>query len=115
LQLGLSVLWTLAAERGHDVARMFAWNAEAPARLAGLADRKGKLAKGFDADIVIWDDAASFTVEPGAIRHRHKVTPYAGRTLRGVVHQTWVRGQLAYDRETGLAPRPVGSFLAVRR
>jgi allantoinase len=115
LQLGLSVLWTLASERGHDLHRMFAWNAEGPARLAGLASRKGKLAVGFDADLVIWDDAARFTVNPQALRHKHKVTPYAGRELRGVVHQTWVGGHLAYDRVTGLASRPVGSFVAVHR
>ncbi len=115
LQLGLSVLWTLSQQRGHDVARMFTWNAEGPARLTGLDKRKGKLAAGFDADVVIWDDTAQFTVEAAALRHKHKVTPYAGRTLQGVVHQTWVGGKLAYDRVLGLASRPVGSFVAVHR
>jgi allantoinase len=62
--------------------------------------------------VVIWDDAATFTVDPKDIRHRHKITPYAGRTLAGVVHQTWVRGRLAYDRATGLTA-PGGSFLQV--
>lgn len=115
LQLGLSVLWTAAQARGHDLAQLFAWNAEAPARLAGLHQRKGRLAKGFDADIVIWDDRATFAVQPAELRHRHKITPYAGRTLTGVVQQTWVRGNLAYDRAIGLASRPVGTFLAVHR
>ena len=115
LQLGLSVLWTLARERGHDAQRMFAWNAEGPARLAGLSSRKGRIAKGFDADLVIWDDAATFTVDPEEVRHRHKITPYSGRTLSGVVHQTWVRGSLAYGREEGSAARPAGSFVPVRR
>ncbi|MFO0587063.1 MAG: allantoinase AllB [Polyangiaceae bacterium] len=115
LQFGLSVLWTHAKTRGHDLGRMFAWNAEAPARLAGLADRKGRLAKGFDADIVVWDDAASVTIAPEGVRHRHKVTPYAGRTFQGVVEQTWVRGRLAYSREAGLAETRAGSFVAVKR
>ena len=115
LQFGLSVLWTQARTRGHDAARVFAWNAEGPSRLAGLADRKGRLAKGFDADIVVWDDARPFTIDASQVRHRHKVTPYAGRTFTGVVEQTWVRGRLAYDRTAGLSSTPVGSFLAVRR
>jgi allantoinase len=115
LQLGLSALWTLAKERGHDVARMFAWNAAGPARLAGLAGRKGRIAKGFDADLVLWDDAASFTAQPEYIRHRHKITPYSGRTLSGVVHRTWVRGRLAFERGAGVSASPAGSFLAVRR
>ncbi len=114
LQLGLSVLWTLARERGHDVAQVFEWNATGPARLAGLADRKGRVAKGFDADLVIWDEGGTFTVEPGGLRHRHKITPYSGRVLSGVVHQTWVRGRLAFDRAAGAAAAPVGSFVAVR-
>jgi allantoinase len=115
LQFGLSVLWTLGRDRGHDAARLFDWNARGPARLAGLGDRKGRLARGFDADIVIWDDSATFTIEPAVIRHRHKVTPYAGRTFAGEVQQTWVRGRLAYDRTAGLAAAPPGSFLPVRR
>lgn len=115
LQLGLSNLFTQCLERGHSLARMFEWSAAATARLAGLAGRKGRLTPGHDADVVLWDDGASFTVEPDLIRHRHKVTPYAGRTLRGVVHRTFVRGRTAYSREGGLAARPVGSFLEVRR
>ncbi len=55
------------------------------------------------------------TIDASQVRHRHKVTPYAGRTFTGVVEQTWVRGRLAYDRTAGLSSTPVGSFLAVRR
>jgi allantoinase len=115
LQLGLPVLFTLALERGYDVAQLAAWHAEGPARLSGLAGRKGRLATGYDADFVIWDDTEAFTVEPSSLLHRHKLTPYAGLPLRGAVHQTWIRGRLAFDRTTGPASRPVGSFLAVRR
>jgi allantoinase len=115
LQFGLSVLWTLGRERGHDLGRLWSWNSAAPARLAGVADRKGRLAKGYDADIVIWDDAAAFTVAAENVRHRHKVTPYAGRQFQGVVEQTWVRGRLAYDRATGLSASAPGAFVAARR
>lgn len=115
LQLGLSGLFTASLARGHSLAQMFEWNAVATARLAGLSGRKGRLAAGHDADVVLWDDAASFTVEPGMIRHKHKVTPYAGRTLRGVVHRTFVRGRTAYSREGGLAATPVGEFLEIKR
>ena len=114
LQLGLSGLWTQASARGVDLPTLFEWNAGATARLAGLAGRKGRLAPGHDADVVVWDDAASFTVEPALIRHRHKVTPYAGRTLRGVVERTFVRGRPAYTRSGGLAA-PGGTFLEARR
>ncbi|MBL8936794.1 MAG: allantoinase AllB [Archangium sp.] len=112
LQLGLSVLWTLATERGFSLEQVVRWNTLGPAKLAGLSTRKGQLAEGFDADVVLWDDRASFEVTPSNIHHRHKVTPYAGKTLRGVVHQTFVGGRLAWSREKGLRPAG-GHFEAV--
>jgi allantoinase len=114
LQLGLSVLWTLAQERGVGLEQVVRWNTLGPARLTGLSHRKGQLAAGFDADLVLWDDAASFTVEASALRHRHPVTPYAGKSLRGVVHETYVNGRLAYSRVSGLTS-PGGQFVAVGR
>ena len=93
------------------MAAVLGWCAERPARLAGLGDRKGRLAAGRDADLVVWDEEASFTVDPAALLHRHPLTPYAGRTLTGVVHETWLRGRRAWSREAGLAP-PAGRFVA---
>ncbi len=68
---------------------------------------KGALAEGHDADLAAFDDEASFTVDPARLRHRHPVTPYAGRTLTGVVRRTWLRGQLTGDAPAGrLLTRP---------
>ncbi|MFL5320728.1 MAG: allantoinase AllB [Myxococcaceae bacterium] len=114
LQLGLSVLWTLARERAQSLEQLFRWNAEMPAKLAGLSDRKGKIAAGYDADLVIWDDEAHFQISPEIIQHRHKLTPYAGRTLYGRVKKTFVGGRVAYDEQHGLS-KPSGHFIAVRR
>src|SRR5262249_48376437 len=63
-----------------------------PAALAGLEHRKGAIAAGLDADFAIWDPKAEFDVDAGRLHHRHKLTPYAGRRLRGVVHETWLAG-----------------------
>ena len=64
----------------------------APAALCGLAGRKGAIAAGSDADFIVWDPDAAFTVVADRLQQRHKITPYAGRRLRGVVHATFVRG-----------------------
>ncbi|UCM91031.1 allantoinase AllB [Streptomyces marincola] len=93
LQLGLPVLWTAARARGHDLADVARWTAAGPARLAGLPG-KGAIAPGRDADIAVLDPEAEFTVDPAALHHRNPVTAYAGRTLRGVVRATWLRGLL---------------------
>jgi allantoinase len=71
----------------------------APARLAGLGDRKGKFQEGYDADITVWDPEKIFTVNPAALEHRHAVTPYAWRELYGSVVSTYVGGQLVFSRD----------------
>jgi allantoinase len=68
-----------------------------PARLAGLAARKGTIAVGRDADFVVWDPDAEFTVDPACLEQRHKLTPYAARRLSGTVHTTIVRGVRVRD------------------
>ena len=110
MQLGLPAVWTGASARGFGVVDVARWMCSAPAALAGLATRKGRIAKGFDADLVVWDPDASFVVDPARLEHRHPLTPYAGRTLRGVVHTTLLRGVIVYDRGTFASPR--GALLA---
>jgi len=93
LQLSLSAVWTGARARGMAPERLAGWMSSSPARLAGLAGRKGRLAAGYDADIVVWDPDASFSVDASRLEHRHAVTPYAGRELFGVVRATYVSGK----------------------
>jgi len=93
LQLSLSAVWTGARARGLKPERIAQWMSAAPARLAGLQSRKGALAAGYDADIVLWDPDARFVVDPTKLLHRHKVTPYAGRELFGKVSATYVGGK----------------------
>src|SRR5262249_3073784 len=70
---------------------------EAPAALAGLSARKGRISVGSDADLMIWDPDAEMTVDPMRLHQRHKLTPYAGRRLRGVVKTTLLGGEPVWD------------------
>ena len=92
LQLALPVVWTHARKRGAGPEAIAKWMSEGTARLAGLGDRKGQLEEGFDADIVIWDPDAEFTVDPRKLAHRHPVSPYSGQTLAGRVIATYLAG-----------------------
>jgi allantoinase len=96
LQLALSVVWTEASRRGHTLVDVARWMSAAPAQLAGLA-QKGAIAAGRDADLVAFADIEHQTVTPEHIHHRHKVTPYAGESLRGVVRATYLRGTRVAD------------------
>lgn len=110
LQLRLPVMWTMARERGFNIAQLVEWLSSAPARLVGLGKRKGTIAAGFDADIVIWNTDVTFNVEPSMIEHRHKLTPYMGQTLCGVVEATYLRGEKVYERGQFLR-EPAGKLL----
>jgi allantoinase len=97
LQLRLPLMWTEANARGFTVNQLAEWLCAAPARQVGLAPAKGSISVGGDADIVIWNPEQEFLVTPEVIQHRHKLTPYADETLRGVVEKTFLRGQMVYD------------------
>lgn len=109
LQLSLPATWTQARLRGHDLTDVVRWMSTAPAAIAGLP-HKGAISPGYDADLVAFDDTATFRVDPARLYHRHPVTPYADRTLTGVVRHTWLRGE-----PTGTGPaghRPGGRLLS---
>lgn len=113
LQIGLAVVWTEAARRKVPMHRLAGWLCEAPARLAGLDRRKGRIAAGQDADLVIWEPETAWTVEPSALYHRHSVTPYAGRVLNGRVRTTVLRGEVVFDDAPVGEPR--GRLLSADR
>jgi allantoinase len=113
LQLGLSTLWTHARERGATIPQLARWTSENPARFAGLSARKGKIATGYDADLVVWDPDAEFRVREQSLFFKHRVSPYLGMDLRGVVHRTFLRGHEVFDGAQHPAG-PIGQMLLGR-
>ena len=111
LQLALPVVWTGAKQRGIPFERLSEWMCAAPAKLAGLAERKGAIAIGRDADLVIVDPDRDFTVDAARLYHRHAVTPYDGARLHGVVKTTLLRGEIVYDDGT-VVGAPAGHLLS---
>lgn len=110
IQLTLSIIWSDAQPRGVDLETIFELLSAGPAELVGLDDRKGRLAGGYDADVIVWDPNAEYTVRAGQLYHRHKLTPYEGERLKGRVLRTYVRGNLVYC-DGQLPGAPCGQLL----
>lgn len=105
VQLALSAVWTRANALGFGLADIVRWMCGGPARLAGLASRKGRIAPGFDADLVVFDPESEFTVDPSMILHRHALTPYLGSRLKGRVRATYLRGEIAAENGSPCGPK----------
>jgi allantoinase len=97
LSLALPVMWTEASRRGFTLTDLTRWMAERPARLAGCAARKGRIAEGCDADFVIFEPEAEFVATEDRLYYRNPVSPYLGKRLRGVVKATYLRGQAVFS------------------
>ena len=80
----------------------------APAAVVGVPG-KGRIEVGRPADLVVFAPDESFVVDAAALQHKNPVTPYAGRTLTGVVRQTYLRGERMVAGE-----RPRGRLLTRR-
>ncbi|MER6945651.1 allantoinase AllB [Nonomuraea sp. NPDC000554] len=91
LQLGLPIIWTEASRRGFGLDAVVRWMSTHPAAIAEISG-KGAIKPGNDADLVAFDPSADNPVDAHRLHHKNPVTPYHGRTLKGAVHTTWLRG-----------------------
>lgn len=71
---------------------------------------KGTIAVGQDADFALVDLGAEEVVASESLHYRHQQSPYVGRKVRGVVRQTFLRGQMIFDNGS-FADRPIGRFV----
>jgi allantoinase len=109
LELSFAAVWTGARERGWPADRVVRWMSEAPAALAGLGATKGAIRKGADADLVVWNPEAEWTVDASRLHQRHAITPYAGMKLRGAVERVYLRGEVVFE-SGAVVGAPRGQF-----
>ena len=110
VELGLRAVWTQARARGFALEDVARWMSEGPAAIAGL-ERKGAIAEGSDADLILFEPDESSEVDPAELHHRNPVTPYAGLRLDGRVSATYVRGVEVYA-DGRFRDEPAGRLLS---
>jgi dihydroorotase len=88
-QLGPEAIFALMSRRPAAIAKLTA----ADARRAGHSAQGGPVEVGTAANLCVFDPVARTVVEPGRLASRSRNTPYAGRTFRGAVRHTVLRGE----------------------
>ena len=96
MSVALPVIYTEARARGFSLMDIARWMAEAPAKLVGCQREKGKIAAGYNADMVVFGEYSDFVVTRERLHHRHAFSPYLGEKLKGQVKATYVRGRLVF-------------------
>jgi len=97
LQFALPVLWTAAMQRGIVITEVSKWLSINPSKLIRLENRKGQIARGCDADLIIVNTEKSFEVKEDTILHKHKLTPYLHERLYGVVESVFLNGEKVFE------------------
>ena len=82
---------------------------EHPAKFIGVADCKGKLQKGYDADLTVWNPDEKTVIKEGDILFRYRISPYIGEALIGTVQQTIVNGNTVY--QNNIVNKNLGKWL----
>jgi allantoinase len=112
LSVALSVMHAECLQRGFTLDHLARWMSTAPATLAGISNQAGSLTVGRDANFILFDTETTHTVTPDKLHYRHAISPYLGETLRGIVKETYLRGEPIYDAGT-FAAEPTGRELAL--
>ena len=96
IQFLLSASWT-AMKDEYSLEKFIPLLTENPASFLKVADRKGKIKVGYDADIIIWNPESKEIIKAEDILYRHKISPYIGEELFGIIKKTYINGEVIYS------------------
>ncbi len=111
VELRVPLVLSEGQRRGVPIQRLAELLSSGPARIFGLYPRKGAITPGADADLVVWDPAEEWIVEPGHLHDGLPDSPYLGLPVHGRVRQVVRAGELVVDRGRRVAEGPPPRFL----
>ena len=106
----LYLLYEAVREKKISLNRFVEITATAPAKIFGLYPRKGTLAVGSDADIVIWDPEKKFALDQKNMHSKADYAPFEGKTVTGAPTQVLSRGEVVVENNTFIARSGRGQF-----
>ena len=104
LQTGLSAIHSTARERGLAFETLLPLLTTGPAKIAGLTGL-GVIEVGAPAHLVAFAPDEQVVVDAATLEYRHPLSPWHGKTLTGVVRETWLRGRSVYRRGAPVTDR----------
>ncbi|MGL4496773.1 MAG: dihydropyrimidinase [Beijerinckiaceae bacterium] len=108
----MQILWSEGVAKGRISMNEFvALTATNHAKLYGLYPRKGTIAVGCDADIVLWDPNRKETIRQAALHHGADYTPWEGFAVTGWPVMTIARGHVVVDDGKIVGKPGAGAFL----
>lgn len=107
IETRLTLLYTTARATLEEIVALLSRN---PARIMGLYPRKGTLRRGSDADLILFDPEAEWTIAAGDLHMRTDFSPYEGMRVRGRVDTVLLRGEVVLEKGK-LKGRPQGTYL----
>ncbi|MDH6147523.1 MULTISPECIES: dihydropyrimidinase [Paraburkholderia] len=112
----MALLWSEGVRQGRITPQSFvALTSTNAAKLYGLYPRKGSIAIGADADLVIWDEGLEFEIKNENLHHNVDYTPYEGMQLSAWPALTMARGEVVWDGQKSCGESGRGQFLPCAR
>jgi dihydropyrimidinase len=116
IETRLPLLLSEGVLKGRITLQQFvALTATNPARIYGLSHRKGSIALGLDADIVVWDTESEVVITNDRLHHNVDYTPYEGMKVKAWPSVVLSRGEVVYSHGEPRAKQGRGQFLACER
>jgi dihydropyrimidinase len=112
IETRLLLLWDGGVRTGRiSMNRFVEITSTAPAKIFGLFPRKGTIAPGADADLVVWDPERELELSQANLHMRVDYSPYEGRVVKGAPTHVLSRGEVVIEHGKHVAKRGRGAFL----
>jgi dihydropyrimidinase len=112
IETRMSLVWDGGVRAGRiSIQRFVELTSTAPAKIFGLFPRKGTVAPGSDADLVIFDPEKKVTLSARTLHMKVDYNPYEGRSVTGAAETVLSRGRVIVDKGKFTGRAGAGSFL----